>query len=225
MNLAGVFCPVTTPFNHEDAIYTSKVQHNIGRLNQVALAGYVVCSRTGEGEMLSFDERVRMLELVAQAAAAEKLRIVAVSEPSVVHAVRLIERAAAIGYQAASVESTDDFYVRCVADRSPIPLIAPVPGHPNVVAQSIHVPVLANAVPYVYVTIFEAERSRELDAAEDWRARIAPAEAAVERHGVPALKYVMDLFGYYGGPPRLPRVPVSPALRKELAPLFVELKS
>jgi 4-hydroxy-2-oxoglutarate aldolase len=34
----------------------------------------------------------------------------------------------------------------------------------------------------------------------------------------------MDLNGYYGGPPRLPLVPVSPAAREEIAAAFDGLK-
>lgn len=225
MNLSGVFCPVVTPFTHEDAIYTAKVLHNISRLNQVALAGYIVGSTTGEGEMLSFEERVSMLELVAQVAAPQKLKIAAVVEPSVLHAARFIAKAAELGYQAALLESADDFYARCVADRSPIPVLANVANHPNIIATPVHAPALANAVPYVHVTIFEAERQREPEAAADWRMRIAPAEAAIAKHGIPAIKSVMELFGYYGGIPRLPRVPLAPAQRDEVVSLFAEFRS
>jgi 4-hydroxy-2-oxoglutarate aldolase len=225
MNLSGVFCPVVTPFTHEDAIHTAKVLHNVSRLNQVALAGYVVGSTTGEGEMLSFEERVRMLELVAQVTAPQKLKIAAVVEPSVVHSARYIAKAAELGYQAALLEATDDFYARCVADRSPIPVLANVANHPNIIATPIQAPALANAAPYVYVTIFEAERQREPEAAADWRLRIAPAEAAIAKHGIPAIKCVMELFGYYGGIPRLPRVPLASAQRNEIVPLFSELRS
>ena len=225
MNLSGVFCPVITPFTHEDALYTAKVLHNISRLNQVALAGYIVGSTTGEGEMLSFEERLRMLELVTQVAAPQKLKIAAVVEPSVLHAARFVAKASELGYQAALLESTDDFYARCVADRSPIPVLANVANHPNIISTPVHAPALTNAVPYVYVTIFEAERQREPEAAADWRLRIAPAEAAAAEHGIPAIKCVMELFGYYGGIPRLPKVPLSPAQRDEIAALFTELRS
>jgi dihydrodipicolinate synthase/N-acetylneuraminate lyase len=55
--------------------------------------------------------------------------------------------------------------------------------------------------------------------------RIAPAEAATAEHGIPAIKCVMELFGYYGGIPRLPKVPLSPAQRDEIVALFTELRS
>jgi hypothetical protein len=34
----------------------------------------------------------------------------------------------------------------------------------------------------------------------------------------------MDLNGYYGGPPRLPFSPISPAAREEIAAAFADLK-
>ena len=63
----------------------------------------------------------------------------------------------------------------------------------------------ANAAPYACITIWEAHRSRELEAAKDWQNRIAKAAQLVTtKYGVPGLKHAMDLMGYYGGPPRLP---------------------
>lgn len=230
MNLSGVFSPVVTPFNHEESLYVAKVQHNVSRLNLVDLTGYVVASKVGEGDLLSFDECVQLLELVAQSALPERTRIFAVQHPSVKHAAALIARAADLGYHAALLESPHpgpltELHARSIADRSPIPVLAPVSGHPNIVADPIHAPMLANAIPYVYQTIYEAERTRELEAAADWRSRVAPAEAAIARYGIPALKHVMDWYGYYGGPPRLPLVPVSPEVIQELTPPFRELKS
>jgi len=44
------------------------------------------------------------------------------------------------------------------------------------------------------------------------------------KYGIPGLKYAMDLNGYYGGPVRLPLVPVSPAAKKEIEEAFADLK-
>lgn len=209
----GVFCPLITPFNFEEEIYPAKVLHNIARLEPIALAGYVVASRTGEGEMLSFDETVRLLELVA--GATKKTKIVATHLASVREAARLIGLASELGYAGAILETGDEFQIRCVQDRVAIPVLR----------ESLHAPPLANAVPYVYQTIFEAERSREFDAAADWRERLKPAQAAFERFGVAGLKSVMDRFGYYGGPPRLPRTPLKPAESAEMAAAFDGLRS
>jgi dihydrodipicolinate synthase/N-acetylneuraminate lyase len=209
----GVFCPLVTPFNFEEELYPAKILHNIARLESIALAGYVVASPTGEGEMLSFDETIRLLELVA--GATKKPKVVSTHLASVRESARLIGAASELGYAGAIVDRGDDFHIRCVQDRVSLPVLR----------EPLNAPPLANAVPYVYQTIFEAERSRETEAANDWRERLKPALAAFERYGVPGLKCVMDRFGYYGGPPRLPRVPLKSSEAAEMAAAFDGLRS
>jgi 4-hydroxy-2-oxoglutarate aldolase len=83
----------------------------------------------------------------------------------------------------------------------------------------------ANAAPYACVTIWEAFRTREEEAGMDWQARIAnPAVLVTIKYGIPGLKYAMDLNGYYGGVPRLPLIPVSPAARLEIEAAFDGIK-
>ena len=43
-------------------------------------------------------------------------------------------------------------------------------------------------------------------------------------YGIPGLKHAMDLMGYFGGPPRLPLVPVGPAAQAEIAEAFTGLR-
>jgi len=75
----------------------------------------------------------------------------------------------------------------------------------------------ADAAPYATITIWEAFRTRESEAAEDWQARVSCAAQVVSsKHGIPGLKYAMDLNGYYGGPPRLPLVAPRADARKEI---------
>ena len=84
---------------------------------------------------------------------------------------------------------------------------------------------LANALPYACISIWEAHRSRETEAADDWQNRINPASSVIAaKHGIPGLKHAMDLMGYFGGPPRLPFVPISPAAQAEIAKAFEGLK-
>jgi len=83
----------------------------------------------------------------------------------------------------------------------------------------------ANAAPYACVTIWEAFRTREEEAGMDWQARIAnPAVLVTVKYGIPGLKYAMDLNGYYGGVPRLPLIPISPAARLEIEAAFDGIK-
>ena len=83
----------------------------------------------------------------------------------------------------------------------------------------------ANAAPYATIAIWEAFRTREEEAGIDWQGRIStPAILVTDMYGVPGLKHAMDLNGYYGGPPRLPFVPVSLDARREIEDAFRDLK-
>jgi 4-hydroxy-2-oxoglutarate aldolase len=83
----------------------------------------------------------------------------------------------------------------------------------------------ANAAPYATITIWEAWRTRDFEAAADWQARISrAAQLVTTKHGIPGLKYAMDLNGYYGGPPRLPLTPICPNAQREIEQAFDGLK-
>jgi 4-hydroxy-2-oxoglutarate aldolase len=80
---------------------------------------------------------------------------------------------------------------------------------------------IANAAPYACITIWEAHRMREREAAQDWQNRIAhPAELVTTKYGIPGLKHAMDLNGYYGGLCRLPLRPLTPAAKAEIELAF-----
>jgi len=145
MKLQGIFASITTPFDHNGAVYKVKVQHNIEKWNRTTLAGYVVCGAAGEGEYLTDAEKTTVWEMAAKHAAEEKLLIAAVAQPGVQAAVTLINRAAELGYKAAHVTAqhksveTQSLYFRSVADRAKVPLILEaacpqaVIAHPNVI--------------------------------------------------------------------------------------------
>jgi 4-hydroxy-2-oxoglutarate aldolase len=79
----------------------------------------------------------------------------------------------------------------------------------------------AAAAPYAAIATWEAFRTREAEAGLDWQKRIShPAVLISEVFGPAGLKHAMDLNGYYGGPPRLPLVPLSTEARAEIAQAF-----
>jgi 4-hydroxy-2-oxoglutarate aldolase len=83
----------------------------------------------------------------------------------------------------------------------------------------------ANAAPYATITIWEAHRTREIEAGRDWQDRIArAAQLVTTKYGIPGLKYAMDLSGYYGGPPRLPLTPVGETAKREIEAAFADLR-
>jgi len=121
---------------------------------------------------------------------------------------------------------TAELYANAVADGSPVPVI--VHGeridHPNVaavlvdsIARQGELTARAEAVweslqggaagailgsasadPYSAILVWEAFRTREVEAGLDCQARVR------DWASVPELKGAMDRNGYYGGPPRLP---------------------
>jgi 4-hydroxy-2-oxoglutarate aldolase len=135
MKLQGIFPALTTCFDHEGNLYKAKVFHNIERLNQIALSGYVVCGSTGETPLLSFDERVQLMQWVRETSADGKTLIAGVGAESVHETVRIANRAAEIGYQVALTltpfyyknqmhrPETQMLFFRAVADRSKIPVL------------------------------------------------------------------------------------------------------
>lgn len=72
---------------------------------------------------------------------------------------------------------------------------------------------LANALPFHLISIEEAVRTRENEAAADLENRVGAIDALLLRHGVAGLKHAMDLRGYFGGDPRLPLKRVSPEVQ------------
>ena len=158
--LRGIFCPLTTPFNHAGALYPAKIRHNVARLERTTLAGYWVGDEAGEGARLTTAERRELLGLTAEAAGESKTLAAAVSAESVAESTELADAARAAGYQFAVARSVRDagpaeraqalqlLYFRTLADRSSLPLIVVSGGaralpvesllrlaeHPNVAA-------------------------------------------------------------------------------------------
>jgi len=285
MKLQGILPALTSCFDHQGNLYKAKVFHNIEKLNAIALSGYVVGGSTGETPLLSTEERVQLMSWVKEASASGKTLIAGVGAESVHETVRLANRAAEIGYDAALVltpfyyktqmhrPEAQALFFRAVADQSQIPVIlynipqvtgyalpietiAKLSGHPNIVGMKDSsgnleklgeavraaergfqivsgsgvsmwealqlgatgaILAIANALPYACVTIWEAFRMRDEEAGRDWQQRITPtARVIASAHGIPGLKYAMDLNGYYGGLPRLPFLPVSGAAKLEI---------
>ncbi len=294
MKLQGIFPALTSSFDYEGKLYKAKVLHNIERLNQIALSGYVVCGSTGETPLLAVSERIQLIEWVREASAEGKTLIAGVGAESVHETVQIANRAAEIGFHAALAltpfyyrnqmhrPETQALYFRAVADRSKIPVliynipqvtgydvpvdtVAELSEHPNIAGMkdssgnlermnevvrvvkpgfqvlsgsgisfwealqsgaSGAILAIANVIPYACVTIWEAFRTREHEAGHDWQMRITPSSRLIAlKHGIPGLKYAMDLNGYYGGPPRLPMIPPTLEAKAEIEEAFADLRS
>jgi len=84
----------------------------------------------------------------------------------------------------------------------------------------------ANPAPTACYEIYAAWKEGDFELARLKQQRIAKA---AERIGaglsIPGMKYAMDLNGYYGGPVRLPLLPLTADLRAEVEELMVDIKN
>lgn len=75
----------------------------------------------------------------------------------------------------------------------------------------------AAPAPTICFEIYAAFRDNDMDLARLKQQRLEPAtKRVVSQMGIPAIKYAMDLNGYYGGPPRLPLLPLTAAQKTEV---------
>lgn len=80
---------------------------------------------------------------------------------------------------------------------------------------------VANAAPEVPAEIFRLFQAGKKDEARRLQLDLVPLNRALmETYGIAGLKYAQDLRGYYGGPTRLPLLPVADAAKAEIAGLL-----
>ena len=135
MKFSGVFASLPTPFNHRGEIYRVKIAQNVCRWNRAGLAGYLVAGLSGEGSLLSAEEKKQVWEWAAQDARSGALLLAGADAPSVRQTVELSRQAARIGYHAAVIRApaglgwraeppeTALLYFRAVADQAGLPIV------------------------------------------------------------------------------------------------------
>jgi 4-hydroxy-2-oxoglutarate aldolase len=84
----------------------------------------------------------------------------------------------------------------------------------------------ASAAPTACYEIYAAWKDGDRRLAEEKQQRVsATAKRVAGEMGIPALKYAMDLNGYYGGPARLPLLPLTAAEKTEIEQLMRDLRN
>ena len=75
----------------------------------------------------------------------------------------------------------------------------------------------AAPAPTICFEIYSAWRDNDIELAQAKQQSIVPAsKRVVSELGIPAVKYAMDLNGYYGGSPRSPLPPLTAAQKSEI---------
>lgn len=80
--------------------------------------------------------------------------------------------------------------------------------------------------PTACYEIYAAWKEGDAELARIKQERISKAAQRVGSElGIPGLKYAMDLNGYYGGPARLPFLPLTAALKQEVEQLMADIRN
>ncbi len=83
----------------------------------------------------------------------------------------------------------------------------------------------ADVAPVSCAAIHDAWKSGDSERAAEIQQRVTAAAARIAgEFGIPGIKYAMDFNGYYGGPPRLPLLPVDVSARTEIETLLSNLR-
>ena len=84
----------------------------------------------------------------------------------------------------------------------------------------------ASLAPTACFEVYTAWKDRDPKLAEEKQQRIAaPSQRIVGQLGIPGIKYGLDLNGYYGGPPRLPLLPVTADAKLEIEKLLADIRN
>ena len=84
----------------------------------------------------------------------------------------------------------------------------------------------ADAAPTACYEIFAAWKEGDTELSRLKQQRIAKAaQRVVGELGIPGLKYAMDLNGYYGGPARLPLLPITGDIKTEIEQLMADIRN
>ena len=84
----------------------------------------------------------------------------------------------------------------------------------------------ASPAPTACYEIYAAWKEGDTDLARLKQERISATATRVSSElGIPGLKYALDLNGYYGGPPRLPLLPLTSDLKAEVDKLMFDLRN
>jgi 4-hydroxy-2-oxoglutarate aldolase len=85
---------------------------------------------------------------------------------------------------------------------------------------------LASCAPTACFEVYAARKEDDSELATLKQQRIAKAaERVAGELGIPAIKYAMDLNGYYGGPARLPLLPLTADVKSEVEQLMSDIRN
>ena len=144
--LAGIFPPITTPFDQTGEIAPQRFRDNITRLLAAGVNGIVVTGSTGESAMLDADEQRELVAIARETMTDGAWLIAGTGGESTRETIALSKAAAAEGADAVLVRPPSYY----AAATSPASLLA----HFRAVADASSVPVLVYNIPkYTHIAL------------------------------------------------------------------------
>ena len=137
MQLGGVLTALATPYDESGGLDLHALNRHVSRLKSTGVHGFFACGTTGEGALLSRDEKHQVITAVVDVAADDVPVVAAVIQPDTRGAVEEAESYAGLGVR--FVAAVAPYYVR--VDQSE--LIA----HFTAIADAAACPVLAYDIP------------------------------------------------------------------------------
>ncbi|MDX1748064.1 MAG: dihydrodipicolinate synthase family protein, partial [Halobacteriales archaeon] len=101
--MTGVFVPHVTPLDDDGAVDEASLERLVDYLCAADLGGLVSCARVGEGPVLSWEEKRRVVEVVAEETPADLPLVATVAPATTAEAVERINEAADAGADAAMI--------------------------------------------------------------------------------------------------------------------------
>ncbi len=134
MNLAGIYPPITTPFNGDGDVDFDALRRNIDRYITTPVAGMVVLGTNGEAPLLSESEGDRVIEVARDAVPRDRTLIAGTGRDSTRAAIQAVHRAAGLGVDAVLVRTPSSYrsqmdaraliaHYEAIADGSVVPVI------------------------------------------------------------------------------------------------------
>jgi 4-hydroxy-2-oxoglutarate aldolase len=134
MNLSGVFAPIPTPFDDQDAVDTRRLRAALAKWVTRPLTGFIVLGSNGEAALMDDFEADRVIVAAREVVPPGRPLIIGSGRESTQATVRASKRAAEHGADAVLVRTpgffktqmTSDVFVRhytAVADASPVPVL------------------------------------------------------------------------------------------------------
>ena len=101
--LRGIFPPLPTSFDGNEALATNKMVENIKQLSHYNLAGFLVLGSNGELVHLTDDEKEKVYVETRKAIPSDKIMLAGTGCPSTRQTIELTQKAAKAGADAALV--------------------------------------------------------------------------------------------------------------------------